>query len=175
MAVDDDSEEDVPCTFSDDLHDCPLCSYGDGGTGDSHVIVSQMEDIDDALTGTIQDNEIYAIQSQLYTHHVQRPLERQGITAPAITSEHCKNHFGKHRLNPRRVVANDIRFADTMQRYYATQKILSRNNQTGSTRLDSTAMKQWMQLSKHKLDLLKCYKGVVVSASVCRIVPYALR
>jgi len=138
MTLGDESEEDkyVPCSFSDDEGgiNCPLCSHGDGGTGDSHVVISNMEAIDEALTGTIQDNEIYAIQSQLYKEHVQRPLELQGLTTLTITAEHCKNHFGKHRLNTKRMVSNDIRFVNTMQHYYRTQKILSRNNQTGFTR-----------------------------------------
>lgn len=164
--MDDDEGEFFPCAFSDDEEEdhgldcqCPLCKHGDGGTGDSHEIISRMEEIDVALTGTMRDDEIYKIQADLFTEHVQKPLEKQGLTAPTITPEMCRDHFSKHRVNAKRVIAGEIRFVDTMQRQFRKQNILSRNNQSGETRINSSAVKQWIQLSKHKMELIKYYKG----------------
>ena len=84
---------------------------------------------------------------------------KQGLEAPTITPEMCRDHFSKHRVNAKRVIAGEIRFVDTMQYHFRKQNILSRNNQTGETRINTSAVKQWIQLSKHKMDLIKYYKG----------------
>jgi hypothetical protein len=163
---DDDEGEFCPCAFSDDEEEdhgidcnCPLCKHGDGGTGDAHEIISRMEEIDTALTGNIRDDDIYRLQAEMFTEHVQKPLEKQGLEAPTITPEMCRDHFSKHRVNAKRVIAGEIRFVDTMQYHFRKQNILSRNNQTGETRINTSAVKQWIQLSKHKMDLIKYYKG----------------
>jgi len=118
-----------------------------------------MEEIDTALTGNIRDDDIYRLQAEMFTEHVQKPLEKQGLDAPTITPEMCRDHFSKHRVNAKRVIAGEIRFVDTMQYHFRKQNILSRNNQTGETRINTSAVKQWIQLSKHKMDLIKYYKG----------------
>ena len=163
---DDDEGEFCPCAFSDDEEEdhgidcnCPLCKYGDGGTGDAHEIISKMEEVDTAMTGNIRDDDIYRLQAEMFTEHVQKPLEKQGLSAPTITPEMCRDHFSKHRVNAKRVIAGEIRFVDTMQYHFRKQNILSRNNQTGETRINTSAVKQWIQLSKHKMDLIKYYKG----------------
>lgn len=163
---DDDEGEFNPCAFSDDEEEehgldcgCPLCKHGDGGTGEAHEIINKMEEIDVQMTGTMRDDEIYRIQSELYTEHVQKPLEKQGVDVPTITPEICREHFGKHRVNAKRVIAGEIRFVDTLQFHFRKQNILSRNNQTGETRINTSAVKQWISLSKHKMDLIKYYKG----------------
>lgn len=165
---DDDEEEGefVPAAFSDDEEEehevdcmCPLCKYGDGGTGQAHEIISRMEEIDSAMTGAVRDDEIYKLQANLYKQYVTEPLKKQGFDAPDVTAEMCKDHFSKHRINAKRMVSREIHFTNTVQYHFRRQNILSRNNMTGETRINSAAVKQWIQLSKHKLDLIKYYKG----------------
>lgn len=179
----DENGDFVPCAFSDDEEEehnidcqCPLCKHGDGGTGNTHEILSRMEEIDNQLTGTVRDDEIYRIQAEMFTEHVQKPLEKQGIKAPKVTPEICRDHFSKHRVNPKRVIAGDIRFVDTMQYHFRKQNILSRNNETGKTKINSNAVKQWIQLSKHKMELIKYYKGPLTKeegAATKSMTPYS--
>ena len=166
--ADDEEEEGEFCAaaFSDDEEEehgidsqCPLCKFGDGGTGEANEILSRMEDIDKQLTGTMRDDEIYKLQADLYTEYVTEPLKRQGKNPPEVTPGICKEHFQKHRVNAKRIVGGEIRFVDTMQHHFRKQNILTRNNCTGETRINTSAVKQWIQLSKHKMDLLKYYKG----------------
>ena len=181
--LDDDEGEFFPCAFSDDEEEehgldcqCPLCKHGDGGTGQAHEIITRMEEIDVALTGTMRDDEIYRLQAELFTEHVEKPLKKQGLDAPSITPEQCRDHFSKHRVNAKRVIAGEIRFVDTMQYHFRKQNILSRNNQTGETRINSSAVKQWIALSKHKMELIKYYKGPLskeTSGNTKSMTPYS--
>jgi len=167
MNEDDDPGEFVPCFFSEDEeeegHDdgckCALCRYGDGGSGEAHAVITRMQEIDSTMVGKVSDSEIHNLQADLYRTHVKEPLERQGIEAPDVTAEMCKAHFSKHRMNMKRMVGSEISFVNTMQKHVRRENILSRNNVTGRTRVDNGAIKQWIALSKHKLDLIKYYKG----------------
>lgn len=164
--ADDDPGEFVPCHFSDDeeeVHDdgckCALCRYGDGGSGEAHSVIQRMQEIDSQLVGKVRDDEIYSLQADLYRTHVKEPLQRQGIEAPDVTAETCRSHFSKHRMNMKRMVGSEISFVNAMQKHVRRENILSRNNVTGRTKVDNGAIKQWIALSKHKLDLIKYYKG----------------
>ena len=167
MDGEDDPGEFVPCHFSDDEDDdshnegckCALCQYGDGGSGEAHSVIQRMQEIDSQMVGKIKDQEIYSLQADLYRTHVKEPLERQGIEAPDVTAETCKSHFSKHRMNIKRIVGSEISFVNTMQKHVRRESILSRNNVTGRTKVDNNSVKQWIALSKHKLDLIKYYKG----------------
>lgn len=167
MVEDDDVGEFVPCHFSDDEYEdehgegckCALCQYGDGGSGEAHAVISRMQEIDSQMVGKVADSEIYNLQADLYRTHVKEPLERQGIEAPEVTAETCKAHFSKHRMNMKRMVGSEISFVNSMQKHVRRENILSRNNVTGRTKVDNGAIKQWIALSKHKLDLIKYYKG----------------
>ena len=165
--ADEDAGEFRPCQFSDDEDDdedthgelcsCALCSHGD----ENHHVLQRMRDIDEQLAGRVSDKEIHRIQAKLYKEHVSDPLKRQGIEAPEVTAEDCRKHFSKHSVNPKKQVANEIQFISTMQTHVRKQNILSRNTVTGETRINDAAVRQWLQLSKHKMDLLKFYRGAL--------------
>ncbi len=180
----DDPGEFVPCYFSDDEEDgghdldckCALCQYGDGGSGEAHSVIQRMQEIDQQMVGKVRDDEIYNLQADLYRTHVKEPLERQGIDAPDVTAETCKAHFSKHRMNMKRMVGSEIQFVNSMQRHVRRENILSRNNVTGRTKVDNGAIKQWIALSKHKLDLIKYWKGPLskeAAAKTQNIKPYS--
>jgi len=185
MMEEDDPGEFVPCHFSDDeeeAHDldcqCALCQYGDGGSGEAHSVIQRMQEIDSQMVGKIKDDEIYNLQADLYRTHVKEPLERQGIEAPNVTAETCKAHFSKHRMNMKRMIGSEISFVNSMQRHVRREQILSRNNVTGRTKVDNGAIKQWIALSKHKLDLVKYYKGPLskeVASKTQSIKPYSFK
>ena len=48
-----------------------------------------------------------------------------------------------------------------MQRQFRRTQILSRNTMTGETKMNAQAIRQWTQLSKHKLDLIKYYTNTL--------------
>jgi hypothetical protein len=184
MVEEDDVGEFVPCHFSDDEEEeehsegckCALCQYGDGGSGEAHAVISRMQEIDSQMVGKVADREIYNLQADLYRTHVKEPLERQGIEAPDVTAETCKAHFSKHRMNMKRMVGSEINFVNSMQKHVRREQILSRNNVTGRTKVDNAAIKQWIALSKHKLDLIKYYKGPLskeIASKTQNIKPYS--
>ncbi len=184
MVEEDDVGEFVPCHFSDDEEEeehsegckCALCQYGDGGSGEAHAVISRMQEIDSQMVGKVADREIYNLQADLYRTHVKEPLERQGIEAPNVTAETCKAHFSKHRMNMKRMVGSEINFVNSMQKHVRREQILSRNNVTGRTKVDNAAIKQWIALSKHKLDLIKYYKGPLskeIASKTQNIKPYS--
>lgn len=184
MMEEDDPGEFVPCYFSDDEEDgghdldckCALCQYGDGGSGEAHSVIQRMQEIDQQMVGKVKDDEIYNLQADLYRTHVKEPLERQGIEAPDVTAEICRAHFSKHRMNMKRMVGSEIQFVNSMQRHVRRENILSRNNVTGRTKVDNGAIKQWIALSKHKLDLIKYWKGPLskeTSTKTQNIKPYS--
>tara|TARA_B110000879_G_C11176843_1_gene516402 strand:+ start:2559 stop:3167 length:609 start_codon:yes stop_codon:yes gene_type:complete len=165
---DDDPGEFVPCHFSDDEEDshdldcqCALCQYGDGGSGEAHSVIQRMQEIDSQMVGKVRDEEIYSLQADLYRTHVKEPLSRQGIEAPDVTAETCRAHFSKHRMNMKRMIGSEISFVNSMQKHVRRENILSRNNVTGRTKVDNGSIKQWISLSKHKLDLIKYYKNTL--------------
>ena len=164
--------EFVPCQFSDDEESdeelehgegcrCPLCMHGDGGTGASHHVLQQMEDIDRTMTGKMSDKAIWQLQAKIYEKHVTEPLSRQGIKAPVVTPEDCRKHFSRHRVNSKRIVGDDIHFINTMQKQFRRTQILTRNTHTGETKMNTAAIRQWTALSKHKLDLIKYYNNTL--------------
>ena len=171
-AEDEDEGEFVPCQFSDDEESdeelehgqgcrCPLCVHGDGGTGASHQVLQQMEDSDRNMTGKVSDKAIWQLQANMYQKHVTEPLQRQGIKAPTVTPEDCRKHFSRHRVNSKRLVGEDIKFINSMQKQFRRTQILSRNTLTGETKMNAQAIRQWTQLSKHKLDLIKYYNNTL--------------
>lgn len=184
MMDEDDPGDFVPCYFSGDEEDemhldgckCALCQYGDGGSGEAHSVIQRMQEIDSQMVGKVRDDEIYMLQADLYRTHVKEPLERQGIDAPEVTAETCKAHFSKHRMNMKRMVGSEITFVNSMQKHMRREQILSRNNVTGRTKVDNGSIKQWIALSKHKLDLIKYWKGPLskeVGTKTQKIKPYS--
>ena len=165
----DDDGQFVPCCLSEDDSDsdgghgdgceCALCTHGDGGTGAGHKVIQQMKELDEFLVGKISDEEIYKIQSELFRKHVEEPLKKQGVDCPTVTSEMCRDHFQKHHLNVKRMIAKEILFVDSIQKKVRKSSIMERNNVSGYTKINNNGVRQWISLSKHKLDLIKYYQG----------------
>ncbi len=79
-------------------------------------------------------------------------------------------------MNMKRMIGSEIQFVNSMQRHVRRENILSRNNVTGRTKVDNGAIKQWIALSKHKLDLIKYWKGPLskeTSTKTQNIKPYS--
>ena len=165
----DDDGQFVPCCLSEDDSDsdndhgdsceCALCTHGDGGTGAGHKVIQQMKELDEFLVGKISDEEIYKIQSELFRKHVEEPLKMQGVECTTVTSDMCRDHFQKHHLNVKRMIAKEILFVDSIQTKVRKSSIMERNNISGHTKINNNGVRQWISLSKHKLDLIKYYQG----------------
>ena len=75
-----------------------------------------------------------------------------------------------------KILGSEINFVNSMQKHVRREQILSRNNVTGRTKVDNAAIKQWIALSKHKLDLIKYYKGPLskeIASKTQNIKPYS--
>ena len=166
--AEEDAGEFLPCLFSDDESDdeddthgelcsCPLCTHGDS----NHHVINRMREIDVQLAGQVSEKEISRIQAKLYKTHVSDPLKAQGIEAPTLSASDVRKHFNRHSVNPRKMTANEIQFITTVQTHLRKNTMLSRNNVTGEVRVNDSSIRSWLQLSKHKMDLLKFYRGAL--------------
>ncbi len=157
----------VPCAFSDDEEDehgdscqCVLCQFGDGGgNSETHHVLERMRAVDEELAGRVSDSTIFKLQAKMYDENVRQPLKRQGIDVPEISPSDVANHMTKHHLQSKRIMADEIRFVNNLQMKIRKEKILSRNTSTGEVRMNDSSIRQWLQLSRHKVDLLKFWRG----------------
>ena len=153
-----DDDDEIPCDVEEEDTsplECPICSHN---SGDASVI-QKMNEVETNLTGTVSSEEIYRIQHQLYEHQVRQPLIRQSKKCPEITLEEIRTHYQNHRLNLKEIVAKEILFVSKMQVHFRKAQIATRNPNNGRKKFNLKGVEQWVKLSKHKLDLVKCFNG----------------
>lgn len=145
--------------FSDDLipeHSkickCTICT-------NKNAQLDELANIDRTLAGHIHDDAIFQIQSKYYNEKVKKPLEQHGIKVPDITPKDCKKHFTKHTINPKRMLANDIKIIDSVQKFLVQNGLVKKNLITNQVNVNIPVLKQWSGLSRNKLDLLRYYKN----------------
>jgi len=144
--------------FSDDLipeHSkickCTICT-------NKTAQLDELQHIDQTLAGNIDDDAIFQIQSKYYNEKVKKPLEQHGIKVPDITAKDCKKHFTRHTINPKRMIANDIKVIDSVQKFLVQNGLIKKNMITNQVNVNIPVLKQWSGLSRNKLDLLRYYK-----------------
>ncbi len=150
----DEEETDEFCAVMDEQHtECPLCQLNS-----TDPIIQKMNAMEESMSGKVCANEIYKLLYDFYTMQ-KRDLERQNITCPTITLDQIREHYEKHRVNLKNIVANEIFLANEMQGHFASSQIATRNA-SGQKTLHSKSVDQWIRLSKHKLDLVKYYQSL---------------
>jgi len=121
--------------------------------------LDELSNIDKTLAGNIDDDAIFQIQAKYYNEKVKKPLEKHGIKAPEITAKDCKKHFTTHTINPKRMLANDIKVIDSVQKFLVSSGLVKKNMITNEVKVNIPVLKQWSGLSRNKLDLLRYYKN----------------
>ena len=158
-SVDDNLGIDDPIAFSEDEDDdapCALCAHGSDAPGDPLTTLAQM---DHDLCHAVTEDQLRAMQSEVYETQVARPHRDRGLKAPEVTPSALKRHFHAHALNLKRAVVDDIRLCNMAQQHLRRRGLRVRNSATGETRVVGNELRSWLSLSKHKLDLIKYYRA----------------
>lgn len=148
FAMADEDDEIVPL---EDIprHECPLCSYQNGG------IVQRMGATQQALTGQIEPGKMFEVLCEMYCKHTA-PLIRQGKQPMPLTHEMCRIHYTKHVVNPMQQVGDDIHYCARMQEHFQ-KNIGVKNSTLGTVTLNPAYVNDYVKISKHKLELVKYY------------------
>lgn len=128
---------------------CPLCTY------QKDNIIQSCSKVHASLVGKVANQQIYTIICDMYEKHVE-PLRRQGKVLMALDEQTCKEHFTRHVVNPTQQIADDILYCAKMQRHYQNN-IALRNG--GAVMLNPQSVKEYVQISKHKLELVKYFSN----------------
>ena len=69
------------CTLSDDedCHGCPLCAHTD------EPFVDRMDDMEEEMTTTASENQVYKSQVETYNNEVVNPLHCWSLKKTAVT------------------------------------------------------------------------------------------
>lgn len=152
--MEEEDQEDEFCPVVEEQHfDCPLCQLNS-----TDPIIQKMNAMEESMSGKVCASEIYKLIHDFYILQKQE-LERQHMPCPTITLEDIKEHYEKHRVNLKNIVANEIFLANEMQCHFTSSQIATRNA-SGQKTLHSKSVDQWIRLSKHKLDLVKYYHSL---------------
>lgn len=128
---------------------CPLCMYQD------ESIILKLNNLHSRLVNKISTDELYKILVQTYEHDII-PLQRQGRQLLPLTEEQCRIHFDKHVINPTKSVVDDIYFCERIQRHIR-ENVAIRDKLNGYVHINKAYTKEWVTISKHKLDLIRFY------------------
>ena len=145
----DSQESRGPLHEDEGVAECPLCKYQD------ESIIAKLNDMHRRLVDRISEAELYAIIVSTYEKEIE-PLRRQGRCLLELTVEQCRLHFDKHVINPSKSIIDDINFCERIQRHIRDNVALH-NKRTGHTNINKAYTKEWVTISKHKLDLIRYY------------------
>ena len=122
-----------------------------------HVDLDELAEIDRELAGEVDDQTIFRLQAEYYNEKIRKPLLRHGEKCDRLTARDCEKHFKKHSVNPKRMLANDIKTIDALQSFLASRQMMKTNLCTGKSKVNFDVLKHWSLLCKQKLDLLRFY------------------
>jgi len=144
---------------------CPLCAYQNDN------IIQSCTRVHSSLVGKIENQQIYTILCDMYRKHVE-PLKRQGKILMDLDDATCEEHFTRHVVNSTQQIADDILYCSKMQRHYK-RNIALRNG--GTVMLNPQSVKEYVQISKHKLELVKYFSNhkKKQSSETSTVQPYA--
>ena len=122
---------------------CPLCS---DKLLKQSALLSELERIEQRFLGRIQSSAIVRIQYAHYCSSYRKPLEDNGREFVDVTKDDITVHFDKHRICESRLILADVAAAREAQRNVMGD---------ASEGISENKMKTWMQLSKHKHELVR--------------------
>jgi len=128
---------------------CPLCS--------TELIVksklmANLEAIEDSFLGRVSSEEIIRIQYEFYEKTYKVPLEELGHDFVDLRPEHIRVHFSRHRVSKCKMLLDDVLWT------HSTQQSMVENFE--DDHISENSLKTWIQLSKHKHELLRALDGV---------------
>ena len=138
----------TPLPAINDASECYLCSIDN-----NHSIIKLLDNMDMRLCGKVKDNELWKAMAEAYAVQV-KPLTKQNIhCVKSISPEALKIHYTQHHICPKRQVVGDLEVINMIQNQLKTSELLSKSDD-GTVEINSSACKQFKQLSQHKLQLL---------------------
>ena len=126
---------------SDELP-CPLCS---DHILKHSILLQELEQIEHKYLGRIEPEAIVRIQFDHYERTYRKPLADNHRNHVTLTKANIRTHFEEHRISHSRMILNDVREAKRVQREMMQSDMSASEGK----------VKTWMQLSKHKHDLIR--------------------
>lgn len=128
---------------------CPLCSTA---LIVKSKLMTDLETIEDAFLGRVSPAEIVRIQYEFYEKTYKHPLTELNRPFVELTMEQMKTHFETHRVSKCKMLLDDVLWT------HSTQQSMVENYE--DEQIGENALKTWMQLSKHKHELLRALDQV---------------
>jgi len=123
---------------------CPLCS---NALIEQHDLIANLQTIEQNYLTKVELSAVSRMQYDYYCRNYRDPLRANGREFVEVSLEQIDEHFSQHRISQERLMLSDIAHARRVER-----TLVSCNE--GSDRSDQT-IKTWMQLSKHKHELVR--------------------
>lgn len=144
--------------ISESDYQCPLCKWGDGGkTENSPVIIQKFYNIYHTFYRTVPDDHLYAQLATFYNSKVYYPLSKINLNGniQAITGAQVRHHLTKcDSSNKLMHVWEDIEYIRRAQ-HQLRKKGNFVQTPDGTKKLDPTHTRYFLEMSKHKMTLLK--------------------
>ena len=133
---------------------CPLCS---DALIKQKTLIRELELIEQKYLGQISNEAIARIQYDYYCASYKNPLMTHGRQYQDISIKQIKRHFATCRVSHERMILEDVQHVAKAQRNIMTTIHAGNPNDAFvlSESNNDNNIKTWMQLSKHKHDLMK--------------------
>ena len=125
---------------------CPLCS---NDILRQRKLIHELEQIEDKYLGKIHNDAIVRMQYDFYNDSYKQPLRQHGREYVEITEQQIRHHFAHCRVSHERMILDDV------QQLRQAQKTLIAQDEYIDSQPNENSLKTWMQLSKHKHDLMR--------------------
>jgi len=123
---------------------CPLCSNALIKQGD---LIANLQKIEQRYLTKVELSAVSRMQYDYYCHNYRKPLVENGRDFVEVSLDQIEEHFSEHRISRERLILSDVAHARDVQK-----SLMSGDE--ASDRSDQT-IKTWMQLSKHKHELVR--------------------
>lgn len=128
---------------------CPLCS---NALVQQKDLIENLQRIEQRYLTKVESEAVTRMQYEYYVHNYMRPLADNNRPYVKVTLDDIREHFSEHMVSHKRLILSDISSAREVQ------MTLMESIDYGE-RSDQT-IKTWMQLSKHKHELVRALAGL---------------
>jgi hypothetical protein len=128
---------------------CPLCSTA---LIVKSKLMTDLETIEDAFLGRVSPAEIVRIQFEFYEKTYKDPLVALGRPYVELSMAQLQTHFETHRVSKCKMLLDDVLWT------HSTQQSMVESYE--DEQIGENALKTWLQLSKHKHELLRALDQV---------------
>ena len=142
--VDWDQEEQEELDTS-----CPMCENAD----EAGSALGYLKQLDTALGGRTKDGVLAKMQLESYNMFFADPMRNKGMDVPELTENIIREHFTFHDINPLRILRHDINRLDSIQ-----NALRPRKRGAGGMLCNENDAKQWREMQRLKMDLVRQYE-----------------